>query len=96
MQDEAGQIFSFIGHRIGDFGKAYRAGLYVLHGGIQVGHAAYAGVKALDLVRQERPDLVILDVVMPELDGYRVLNRIKTDPELWDTPVVMLSSFMVS
>ena len=54
--------------------------------------AAYDGVKALDLVRKERPDLVILDVVMPELDGYRVLNRIKTDPELRDTPVVLLSA----
>ena len=53
---------------------------------------AYDGVQALEQVRAERPDVVILDVVMPELDGIRVLNRIKTDPELRDTIVVMLTA----
>ena len=42
-------------------------------------------------VQRERPDLVILDVKMPELDGYRVLHRIKSDPELRGTVVVMLT-----
>lgn len=49
------------------------------------------GAEALDTIVAERPDLVILDVVMPEVDGYRVLNRIKTDPSLQDTLVVMLT-----
>lgn len=49
------------------------------------------GVQALSQVATERPDLVILDVVMPELDGIRVLNRIKTDPELASTIVVLLT-----
>ena len=49
------------------------------------------GVQGLELARSERPDLVILDVVMPELDGIRVLHRIKRDPELRDTVVVMLT-----
>jgi two-component system, OmpR family, alkaline phosphatase synthesis response regulator PhoP len=53
---------------------------------------AYNGLQALEQVRAERPDLVILDVVMPELDGIRVLNRIKTDPELEKTVVVMLTA----
>ncbi len=53
--------------------------------------AAYDGVEALETARRERPDIVILDVVMPELDGYRVLHRIKSDPELEDTVVIMLT-----
>jgi CheY-like chemotaxis protein len=49
------------------------------------------GAEALQMVRDHRPDLLILDVTMPELDGYRVLNRIKTDPELRHTIVMMLT-----
>lgn len=52
---------------------------------------AYDGAEALRQIREEHPDLVILDVSMPELDGIRVLSRIKTDPELWDICVVMLT-----
>ena len=52
---------------------------------------AHDGLRALELVQTERPDVVILDVIMPELDGLRVLNRIKTDPEIRDTVVVMLT-----
>jgi DNA-binding response OmpR family regulator len=53
--------------------------------------AAYDGAQALRTVQEERPDLVFLDVVMPEVDGFRVLNRIKTDPDLRNTTVVMLT-----
>ncbi len=49
------------------------------------------GLQALELARSERPALMILDVVMPGLDGYRVLNRIKSDPELSSIIVVMLT-----
>lgn len=49
------------------------------------------GAAALDQIQQERPDIVILDVVMPEVDGYRVLNRVKTDPALQDIIIVMLT-----
>lgn len=52
---------------------------------------AYDGQKALDLLYAERPDIVILDVVMPLVDGLRVLNRIKTDANLHQTVVVMLT-----
>ena len=53
--------------------------------------SACNGVEGLEKVQSDRPDVVILDVVMPELDGMRVLNRIKTDPELSSTVVVMLT-----
>jgi len=52
---------------------------------------AFDGLEALETVERERPELVILDVVMPGLDGFRVLNRIKTDPALRETVVVMLT-----
>ena len=49
------------------------------------------GVEALELARAEHPNLLILDVKMPELDGFRVLHRIKEDPALQDIIVVMLT-----
>ena len=50
------------------------------------------GDEALDLCRQEHPDLVFLDVVMPRRNGYVVCKEIKGDPSLRDTKVVMLSA----
>jgi CheY-like chemotaxis protein len=50
------------------------------------------GLQALDLCRKERPDIVILDVVMPLLDGARVCWLIRQDPALRDTPVIAFSS----
>ena len=48
--------------------------------------------QALELARRERPDLVLCDVSMPGLDGYEVCRRIKADPELSDTPVILLTA----
>lgn len=50
------------------------------------------GAAALERVRSERPDLVMLDVMMPGLDGREVCRAIKDDPELADTPVILFSS----
>lgn len=50
------------------------------------------GVQTLEAVRAERPDAVVLDVMMPGLSGYEVLERIKADPELKTIPVVMLTA----
>ena len=54
--------------------------------------AAENGVQALELVRAERPDLVILDVMMPGKSGYDVCAEMKGDPELRAIPVVMLTA----
>jgi adenylate cyclase len=61
----------------------------------QQGHAvvfAEHGAEALELLRGKRFDLMLLDVLMPELDGYGVLAELKNDPHLRDIPVVMTSS----
>jgi class 3 adenylate cyclase len=61
----------------------------------QQGHTVFFaehGREALELLRRQRFDLMLLDVVMPELDGYEVLAALKLDPHLRDIPVVMTSS----
>jgi phosphoserine phosphatase RsbU/P len=54
--------------------------------------AAEGGVQALELLRTENFDLVLLDVMMPELDGYEVLRQIKADQRLRHIPVIMISA----
>ncbi len=56
-----------------------------------VTHAAN-GVVALALMREQHFDVVLLDIMMPEMDGYQVLEEMKADTELRDTPVIMISA----
>jgi class 3 adenylate cyclase len=61
----------------------------------QEGHTvvfAEHGREALDVLRGRNFDLMLLDVLMPELDGYEVLAELKLDPHLRDIPVIMTSS----
>ena len=50
------------------------------------------GLEALEQVRQQRFDLVLLDMLMPNLDGYGTLSRLKADEELRHLPVIMISA----
>src|SRR5262245_6964531 len=50
------------------------------------------GAEALSAVAKERPNLVVLDAMMPKTDGFEVLSRIKADPSLAPTPVIMLTA----
>ncbi len=52
---------------------------------------AYDGVQALEIARSERPDVITLDVMMPKLDGWSVLGKLKSDPALAPIPVIMLT-----
>jgi len=50
------------------------------------------GYKALGMLRRYKPDLIFLDITMPELDGYQACSLIRNAEETADTPVIMLSS----
>ena len=50
------------------------------------------GKEALEFITQEKPSLVLLDLMMPEIDGYEVLRRLRNDPETKDLRVVILSA----
>jgi len=53
---------------------------------------AVDGLEALDKVALERPDLIILDLMLPRMDGYEVLKRLKGDPQTADIPVIVLTA----
>jgi CheY-like chemotaxis protein len=53
---------------------------------------AYDGDEALRRVREVAPDLIILDVIMPEQHGFKVCEALKSDPDLSKIPVIMLTS----
>lgn len=52
----------------------------------------FNGVEALDLLKKEKPDIIISDVVMPLMDGYDLCKTIKSDSRLSDIPVILLTS----
>lgn len=54
--------------------------------------AARDGVEALQKINEESPDLVLLDVMMPKMDGYEVCQAVKADPLHRDIPILMLSA----
>ncbi len=53
---------------------------------------AYGGQEALDIVTEEPPDLVILDVLMPEMDGFEVAQKLRANPESRPIPILMLTA----
>jgi CheY-like chemotaxis protein len=53
---------------------------------------AYDGVEAWEKIKAERPDLIVLDVMMPEKNGYIVCDEIKKDPKYKDITVVLLTA----
>ena len=54
--------------------------------------SAESGRKALELMEVEDFDLVLLDLMMPEMNGFEVLSRLKADPRLYEVPVIMISA----
>ncbi len=58
--------------------------------GSQVCEAA-DGAEALEVARRERPDLITLDLSMPGVDGVEAFTQLRTDPELGDTPICIVT-----
>ena len=54
---------------------------------------AYDGEEGLQKMRDDKPDLVLLDIIMPLTDGFTVCEEIKGNPEFADIPVLMITSF---
>ena len=54
--------------------------------------SARDGDEGLKLAAKEKPDMILLDVLMPKLDGFEVLKRLKEDPACQDIPVIMLTN----
>ncbi len=50
------------------------------------------GSEALEKIRLEKPDLILLDIVMPKMDGFEVLSEIRKDPKTKDIPIIMLTA----
>ena len=57
---------------------------------------AVDGRDGINKVRSERPNLVLMDIQMPVLDGYAATRQIKADPDLKSIPIVAVSSFAMS
>jgi DNA-binding response OmpR family regulator len=53
---------------------------------------ASSGLEALELIRHQRPDLVVLDIIMPDMDGLEVCRRLRADPFLARLPIIFLTA----
>src|SRR3989338_2575245 len=53
---------------------------------------AYVGQEGIEMAKKEKPNLIILDVMMPNMDGFEVARRLSSDGKTKDIPIIMLSS----
>ena len=53
---------------------------------------AMDGESALEDIKVNRPDLILLDVMMPDMDGYEVCRRLKADPQTRDIPIIFVTA----
>lgn len=54
--------------------------------------AAYGGIEGLEKAKTEEPDLIVLDVMMPDKDGYAVCKELKGDPQYSKIPILLLTA----
>jgi two-component system cell cycle response regulator len=87
MTGEQGHILVVDDHRT----SRLKLSLGLKQQGHTVGEAEN-GVQALEKMRNEAFDLVLLDIIMPEMDGYQVLEQMKEDKTLRDVPVIVISA----
>jgi signal transduction histidine kinase len=87
MSEETGQVLVVDDNRV----NRVKLSLSLEGQGHQVA-LAEDGQQALDLLKQQTFDVVLLDIVMPGIDGFQVLEMMKADPELRDIPVIVISA----
>jgi DNA-binding response OmpR family regulator len=54
--------------------------------------ASSSGLQALEIVKDEKPDLIILDIMIPDLDGYEIARRLRSSPETASIPIIMFTA----
>ena len=54
---------------------------------------AVSGQQTIETAREDRPDLVVLDIQLPDMDGYQVLHELRTDPRTASVPVVAVTAY---
>jgi DNA-binding response OmpR family regulator len=64
---------------------------YLEQEGYQVS-AAYDGETALHILRRERPDLLLLDLMLPDRDGWEVTRIVRSEPSLRSIPIIMITA----
>ena len=57
---------------------------------------AESGEQALEAVAKQRPDLILMDIQLPGMDGYEATRRIKADPALRSIPIIAVTSYALS
>src|SRR5215472_2208062 len=57
---------------------------------------AHDGEEALSVAQSQRPDLILMDIQLPLVDGYEATRNIKRDPELKDIPIIAVTSYALS
>jgi two-component system, cell cycle response regulator DivK len=53
--------------------------------------SAYHGRNAIEMAQQHQPDLILLDIMMPEMDGMEVLKRLRNNPKTRETPIIAVT-----
>jgi signal transduction histidine kinase len=87
MSEETGQILVVDDNRV----NRIKLSISLESQGHQVG-LAEDGQQALEMLREQDYDVVLLDIVMPGMDGFQVLEKMKADPNLRDIPVIVISA----
>jgi CheY-like chemotaxis protein len=66
-------------------------GLMLQHQGYRIA-AASSGIQAISMTQSEKPDLILLDIMMPEMDGYEVARKLRTDQATNNIPIIMFTA----
>ena len=66
-------------------------GLMLQHQGYRI-NAANSGIQAIAMAQTDKPDLILLDIMMPDMDGYEVARKLRSDPATNAIPIIMFTA----